>query len=307
MKNELHLTLEEIYRLVAKEPSFVFPWACDPRAGFGANFSGLTKSLAMALSKGIGFKLVGLEHPSGIAISEGYTDFFLPFCDYAKGLFLERLNRSPLPSQARLPFIPKVVELILKQTTGGRGRYFAFTSHDNIPSLGSPFHDCDLAILRRAISLALWQYQAPISAAVTRVKTEITLPSEPYLSTCIRRGDKIVESSYAELSLYTRKILPLRSQYKYLFIAGDDLNAIQRLAASLPDFHCFYLVPPFRSGFVMSDFHMQSASRRLDLLVRFFAQIDLMRESSLFLGTRTTNVSYIINSFKSPESVLWID
>lgn len=227
------LTLERINAMCDRTPFFVYPWACNPRAGFGANHSGLTKCLTMSLKKGIGFRLVRLSEPSGIAIDKGYSDYFVPFCGDVFGPFQESLNRSPLPAHSRLPFIRRVASKILRATTSGDARFFLFDDAESIPNFRSDLESVPFDALRRSVSTLLWKYTRDIQVLVDAVCAEVGELRQPYLATCVRRGDKILEADYASVGAYVRHIRSLDVNFSQIFISGDDLPAMETLANHL--------------------------------------------------------------------------
>ena len=42
-------------------------------------------------------------------------------------------------------------------------------------------------------------------------------------------------------------------------------------------------------------------------MTRFFAQVELMRDSAIFIGTKTTNVSWLVSNYRGGKQVIWID
>ena len=301
------LSIDDLRVHAAKAPFFAYPWACNPGAGFGANHSGLTKSLTTCLQKGIGFRLVALARPEGIAISRGYGDYFLPFCGDVAGWWLPVLNRNQLPGQSRLPWVAPLVSALLQATTRPRARYFFFTPPASIPSLASPFAAVPYDSLRATVSHLLWQYTPEVAEEVEAVKRELPPLTEPYLATCVRRGDKILEARYAGLEGYVQPIQALQGRFRRLFIAGDDLEAMQALASLLPELECVFLRPAFTAGYDNASFRQQPAAQRRAAMIRFFAQVDLLRESAHFVATRTTNVSYIVSAFRAGRDTTWVD
>ena len=301
------LTIDSLRALAAKSPFFAYPWACNPGAGFGANHSGLTKSLTMCLQKGIGFRFVALARPQGIAIARGYGDYFLPFCEEVSGRWLPGLNRNQLPGQSRLPWVAPLVSALLQATTRPRARYFFFTPPASIPGFATPFLAVPYDILRASVSHLLWHYTPDVGEEVAAVKRELPPLPEPYLATLVRRGDKILEATYAGLEGYVRPIQALQGRFRRLFIAGDDLEAMQALASLLPELECVFLRPAFTAGYDNASFRQLPAEQRRAAMIRFFAQVDLLRESAHFVATRTTNVSYIVNAFRAGRDVTWLD
>lgn len=75
----------------------------------------------------------------GIALEEGYRDFFLPFCDEASGFLLDRLNFDPLPFQAKLPFMKTTVSSLLRLTATSGSQHFLFSSSlSNLANVSLP-------------------------------------------------------------------------------------------------------------------------------------------------------------------------
>lgn len=301
------LSLEELKELTSVQPSFVYPWACNRAAGFGANHSGLTKCLTSAIRKGIGFKLVRLNRPSGIAIASGYCDYFLPFCDDISGLLLEPLNHSPLPFQAKFPAGVKLASKILRLSTKATGSYYVFDNIEKDLDTTSSYASLPYGDLRASISKAIWRYQPEVSEAIENIKQEVASLTHPYIATVVRRGDKIIESSYAEFSQYVKRLLPYQGIAKQIFISGDDISAIQDLAKRLPMFECIYLEPPFQTGYNNSTFRSLDRFERRSLMIRFLAQVDILKSAYMFFATRTTNVSHIVNAFSNGGRTIWID
>jgi len=135
----------------------------------------------------------------------------------------------------------------------------------------------------------------------------LSYPPNGFLSVVIRRGDKISESEYASLSLYVDAVRPFAGKYSGLFIAGDDLSAMQSLAKLLPDFNCFYLEPPFANGYDNRLFRSMSSNDRETALIRFLAQIEMLRSSAVFVGTKTTNAAFMVNTLRGGKCVVWVD
>jgi hypothetical protein len=130
---------------------------------------------------------------------------------------------------------------------------------------------------------------------------------EPYLATCVRRDDKNTEVDYASLDSYVEHISSLEIPFRSVFIAGDDQAAIEALADRLRNFECFHLRSPFPTGFDISSFRRATSESRRGSMVRFFAQVEFLRRASHFVGTRTTNVAYVVNALRSGERVSWFD
>lgn len=305
------LARKDIQALCSGRPFYAYPWACSASAGFGANWSGLTKTLTSCILKGIGFRLVHITRPSGIAIYKGYEDYFLPFCAQVDGYLLDKLNRTPLPLQGKFPIIKTIVSLYLRTTTRPAAKYFAFSDLSRAPSAHFtsdliPGSSTGFAELRSCVSRALWEYHPAVASLVHAAKHEVTCLQDPYLALCVRRGDKIMEANYASLDLYVRAAQEYSGRLRQAFLAGDDIATLELLASRLPGFECVILTPPFPAGYIHADFRAAEAEIRLSKMARFFAQVELMRDSAAFIASKTTNVSWIASVFRNGD-VVWID
>lgn len=307
----LDIDFESIRELCRKRPVFAYSWGCGRDAGFGANYSGMIKALTLCLLKGVGYGFVSLKKPRGIAISHGYRDFFEPFCLEVDGCFLDSLNTSPLPFQAKLPILRPLVGLGLRLTTKPRADYFVFSDLASVRSRlvpeDDPLYTVDFQKLRSRVARSLWRLNPEIRECVGQVKAECGIGLSPYISTVVRRGDKCLETSYVSIDHYVAKISAFSGQFSRVFISGDDVPAIDALARRLPNFTVFTIRPPFAGGYVHSEFLDSPPSSRLASMVRFLAQVELMAASRLFLGTRSTNVSYMVRDLIGDEQTVWVD
>lgn len=302
---------KDILALCSRRPFLAYPWACSASAGFGANWSGLTKTLTACILKDIGFRLVRIARPSGIAIHKGYEDYFLPFCAQVDGFLLDRLNRSPLPLQGKLPVIKTFLGMYLRASTRPVASYFAFSDLSQVPSPHLPAYflpepTAGFAELRSWIGRALWEYQPAVATLVNTAKNEVSYLQNPYLALCVRRGDKIIEADYASLDLYVRAARAHSGSFRQAFLAGDDIATLELLASRLPEFECVILTPPFPTGYIHADFRGAEPELRLGKMARFFAQVELMRDSTVFIASRTTNVSWIVSVLRNAD-VAWVD
>ncbi|QPN64305.1 hypothetical protein [Synechococcus sp. CBW1004] len=310
----MSLQLSNVANLCKKEPYFVYPWGTNPSYGFAAVYSGFIKSLTLCIKKGVGYRFVRVSNPRGIVLENGYNDFFLPVCDEVSGFFLRQFNRDPLPFQAKLPFIKDVVSALLRQTTTSSAQYFLFSSKlSHLPDVSLPqtleMYKYDDFILRAELANALWKFRPDIDASIKRIITSLVGfdISSDFCAAVIRRGDKILESNYAQLDLYVDSISSFVGKNAPVFIASDDIGAIYELERRLPGYQCFYLHPYFKRGYSNRAFHAMTVDLRKDALLRFLAQVEILKAARSFFATRTTNVSYLVNTLRRGRRVHWVD
>lgn len=307
-------SLSNVASLCNKAPFFVYPWGTNASYGFAAVYSGFAKTLTLCIRKGVGYRFVKVQRPMGIALDDGYSDFFLPFCDEASGFLLDRLNRDPLPFQAKLPFIKNAVSLSLRLSATPGAQYFLFSPQlTQLPNVPLPdelsIYENDDFQLRAELANALWRFRPDINASIKAIVASLVefQLSADYYSVVIRRGDKILESNYASLDLYVESICSAVSEGASIFIASDDFDSILELERRLPGYKCFYLPPPFRDGYSNKAFRDLSSDSRRKALLQFLAQVEILRSARCFFATRTTNVSFMVNTLRRGNQVYWVD
>jgi len=304
----MRITREEL-RVAISEPKkiMVYSFGCWPTASFGADYLGLLARLMACLRLGIGFRLCKIRSPQGFVIKNGWTDYFQPFCEVATGPMLDRINRHNFPFQQRFPVVKPLARLWLKCATRPRADYFQFDDLKTEP-LGPPIFEPNenyLSACRDLVRL-LWTYNAATASEVERIKDEIVAPKN-YLGICIRRGDKIAENSYVDIDRYVDSISTLASDTRIIFVATDDVRTISEISSKMPHYVFISLTENDARGYIHSEFKSLPREERRRRTLRFFAQLELLRDASLFIGTRTTNVSWMVNAHRGGNGVIWVD
>ena len=82
---------------------------------------------------------------------------------------------------------------------------------------------------------------------------------------------------------------------------------VDEVREALPHFNVLTLTDPASKGYVHRDFSSLPASERRRQTLRFFAQLELLRDASFFIGSRTTNVSWMVNALRGGDGVHWVD
>jgi hypothetical protein len=191
--------------------------------------------------------------------------------------------------------------------TRPRADYFQFDDL-KIETLGPPAFEPNENYLfaRRDLIRLLWTYNAETAVEVDRIKDEIKVPKE-HLAICIRRGDKIAEYSYVDIDLYVKSINTLGRDVRTVFVATDDVRVVSQISRLMPHYEFLSLTDDNASGYVHSEFKSLPANERRRRTLRFFAQLEFMRDATLFIGSRTTNVSWIVNAHRGGDAVTWVD
>lgn len=299
---------ELILALSKKEKILVYSFGTTPSMGFGADYLSLLNKVMTCLVHGVGFRLGEIKKPQGFITKLGWNDYFEPFCGIVKAPLLDFVNRGQFPYAKKFPLIKPLARLWLTTLTSPRSHYFNFVTPGPIDKLGPPiFHpNEDFLIARRHLVRMLWIYNKETVEEVNLIKQEIEA-GDSYAAICIRRGDKYTEHPYVGIRNYIDFLDSLGGNWQKLFIGTDDITVVQEIAAAMPGTECVSLTELSSKGYVNTDFRALSASERRRRTIRFFAQLEMMRDASIFLGSKTTNVSWLVNAHRGGERVLWVD
>jgi hypothetical protein len=303
----MRITREEL-RAAISEPKkiMVYSFGCWPTASFNADYLGLVDRLMACLQLGIGFRLCKIRSPQGFVVKNGWTDYFEPFCDVATGALLDRINRHQFPSAKKFPVIKPVARLWLKCATRPRADYFQFDDL-KIETLSPPIFEPNENYLsaRRDLIRLLWTYNAETACEVERIKNEIS--PKNYIGICIRRGDKIAEQSYVDVDRYVETISTLANDTRTVFVATDDVRTISEISRIMPHYVFISLTENNARGYIHSEFKSLPSEERRRRTLRFFAQLEFLRDASFFIGSRTTNFSWVVNAHRGEDGVVWVD
>ncbi|MES2632434.1 MAG: hypothetical protein V4669_05650 [Pseudomonadota bacterium] len=305
------LTAEALREAVTgKDLTLVYSFGCDRRAGFGADYLGFVSKLMWCLQHRVGFRFAEVRHPIGFITARGWTDYFEPFCGEAQGPFLDRLNVHAFPYPRRLPFLKTLAGAWLRATVQPASQYFSFDDLEKVDArLRQGLASIDFLKDRQALIAILWRYNFETMREVQQIKQQARrLPeSARYFAICVRRGDKRMEHGYVGVQRYAEAIAQRAGSLRTMFLATDDASVVDEVRRAMPDFNVLSLTDPISTGYVHRAFSSLPASDRRRQTLRFFAQLELMRDASFFIGSRTTNVSWMVNAMRGGGGVDWVD
>jgi Alpha-(1,6)-fucosyltransferase N- and catalytic domains len=305
----MKLTKEELQaKLSEPEKTLVYSFGCNPNAGFNADCLGLLAKLMACLQLGIGLRLCKITLPQGFVTQNGWTDYFEPFCDEATGPLLDRINRHHFPYGKKFPVTKYLARYWLKSFCRPRADYFMFDDLGKTEILGPPIFEPneDYLLARRDLIRILWTYSPETREEVEAIKQEVRVPKD-YLAINVRRGDKIIEHAYVGNDCYAGRINSLALGIRSIFIATDDGRVIPEISQVMPDYEFISLAERNSKGYVHSDFKSLPSAERRRRILRLLAELELMRDANLFIGSKTTNVSWMANAHRGGEGVIWVD
>ncbi|WP_161798964.1 hypothetical protein [Caenimonas sp. SL110] len=296
--------------VTGKDRTLVYSFGCDRSAGFGADYLGFVGKLMWCLQNDVGFRFGEVRRPVGFITARGWTDYFEPFCEEARGPLLDKLNVHAFPYARRLPFLKTFAGAWLRATVQPASDYFSFDALDQVTGQGQRgIAANDFLKDRQALIEVLWRYNAQTLREVRQIKEQANLlpESSSYFAICVRRGDKLMEHGYVGVQRYVQAIAQHAGSLRTLFLATDDASVVDEVRKALPDFNVLTLTDPASKGYVHRDFSSLPASERRRQTLRFFAQLELMRDARFFIGSRTTNVSWMANALRGGDGVHWVD
>ena len=143
----------------------------------------------------------------------------------------------------------------------------------------------------------IYQYNEETAQYICRRKRDLNIPDK-YISVHIRRGDKITTGEMNDILLdkYMDEIKKLSDYYKDIYIATDDKTIIPYFAKELKEIglNLYYNKFNMQEGFVESKFNTKSKQAIKEETLNMLFDMDMMIQSSYFIGTYSSNIGRII-------------
>lgn len=288
-------------------------------AGFFSEINLMVLGIVYCLHNGIRFTLHSSS--ANFRLIEGWNDYFEPFCDEFRDDLLDKLDRRyktnyafslTKPRRMYRAFRYKMEIAILKKKLGVQ--FLTFDLLDeilnrklehiqyNIPQLGI---QGDLQEACHTVAQLIWRMNARTSQQVEALKTQLNLP-EKYLGFQIRRGDKQQEIEFTGVELYFRKASE-RSAVRNVFVLTDDYGVIDELRNAFPEWTIYTLCRPDERGYVHNDFFSKSRTDIYTDTVKLIANIDILKNSELFVGAFSANPSMFLGMLMPREKTVSVD
>ena len=142
-----------------------------------------------------------------------------------------------------------------------------------------------------------YNYNALTQNSISEKKQYINIPDN-YISVHIRRGDKIVtgEMEDIDLNIYADTIRKYSYISNNIYIATDDVTVISYISKKLSDIdtNIYYNKENKLKGFDEKTYNLKSDSVRRDEVLNMLFDMDMMINSSFFIGTFSSNVGCVV-------------
>lgn len=267
-------------------------------AGFFSEFNNMVFAMIYCLENRIQFLLSSKN--SNFSIEKGWRDFFEPFCTEVDASFHFNHNVRPyqieyIPNKGRWNFEVNVYKVLHPRTSLTQDLWSSFHNKSFINKnivvkelgIDGPFLEATKIIVDN-----IWQLKSDIKERVEKTKARIQLPSQ-YLSFHIRSGDKAVEHKLFPVELYMEKAKE-GSVFENVFVATDDYRNLEDLRKKYPEYRFFSLCQPSAAGYLQSDFDNQHGDHKMQHMINLFADIELLAEGELFIGTYNSNIGMFL-------------
>ena len=155
-----------------------------------------------------------------------------------------------------------------------------------------------------------YKYNALTQNSISEKKQYINIPDN-YISIHIRRGDKIVtgEMEDINLNIYVDAIRKYSYISNNIYIATDDVTVISYISKKLSDIDIkiYYNKENKLKGFDEKTYNLKSDSVRRDEVLNMLFDMDMMINSSLFIGTFSSNVGCVVAMYLGLDKCHSID
>lgn len=258
-------------------------------AGFFSEFNNMVLAILFCLKEEIQFSLYSKR--ANFALSQGWNDFFQPFCEESNLFLHSRYNRRGYQIKDKKAIAPTVLKIITANTYLTQDIWYSFRHEEfartrfTIPELN--LEDANLLDAAKTIISMIWHYEPASRKIIENHKNSVESP-EDFISLHIRAGDKVNESKTFSPSDYMERANGLNTSKK-AFILTDNYSVIEELKEKYKNWEFFTLCSPSERGYVHSEFQKLDKYQKYLQHLKLFASLDLCAESNKFIGTYSSN------------------
>ena len=279
----------------------------------------MVDAMLYCLARRIRFQLYSED--ANFGTGEGWTEYFLPFCEEVHEPFHHQYNFHRPPSWRRILKLCKrqkavgpiawKLKTIAKTATG---RLMAFLSykeyvllgqdvsenddHYCIPELGI---DADYTEAYGLLARMVFRFNPSIGRQATLVRSRLSIPTL-YDGIHIRGGDKMMETTLISGEQIIQVLNPKAGSC--LFVLTDDYRQYQELQTNYPHVHVLTLCQPEERGYLHKAFSQKSPQGRKDAIIRLVISEDLLLGSRSFVGSITTGPSVFVMKQRAADPLV---
>lgn len=328
MTLEERQALAESYRKVNESfgRSLVFRTGID--AGFFAEFKYLVHAVGYCLANRLRLRLY--SRGANYSYSQGWTDYFEPFCPEAVEAYHSRFNVHSLPplrnlvrgggncgaaAMARWKLKTYAYNKICRMLNLAAYGPPAQLSTSDIPPALSPHEQMEIPSIGfkgtyleafRMLAGMLWRFNPQTAQEIARLTASMQLPPEGYAATQIRGGDKATEVELYPPRLFAEAILR-HTSLRHVLLLTDDYGILERVRRDFPQLHWHSLCTPAERGYFNKAFADREPTAKRGQMLRFLAQINAMMQAGFFAGSISVGPSLFLLEMAGPGKGLPVD
>jgi hypothetical protein len=151
-----------------------------------------------------------------------------------------------------------------------------------------------------AILKKFWVFKPEILKEIEILNSKInaSIGGKNYAAFHIRRGDKVAEKTFEDRVYYAKeyidKLIDSGLEIDSIFLMTDDYNAINEFKKNYPTFNFISLADMNDIGHSQDKFNKLDRTEIRRNAVKLFAEIEIARNSKIFIGSRGSNIFRLI-------------
>lgn len=270
----------------------------------------MVNAMLYCLDRRIRFQLY--SHDANFGTGEGWTEYFLSFCEEVHESFHKQYNFHRPPSWRRIlklcrrqkavgPIAWKL-KSVLKTLKGhliacltykeyvllGQDVTEKLDHHYRIPELGI---DADYTEVYGLLARMVFRFNPSIQRQATLAQAHLSIPAL-YDGIHIRGGDKAMETGLICGQRIMQTLNP--KDGSCVFVLTDDYRQFQKLQTDYPQLRLITLCQAEETGYRHQAFCKLSPQKRKESIVRLLISVDLLLHSRSFVGSITTGPSVFV-------------
>ena len=279
----------------------------------------MVDAMLYCLARRIRFQLYSEDANFGTC--EGWTEYFLPFCEEVHESFHHQYNFHRPPSWRRILKLCKrqkaVGPIAWKLKTIAKtamGRLMAFLTYKEYVLLGQDVSenddhycfpdlgiDADYTEAYGLLARMVFRFNPSVQRQATLVRAQLSIPAL-YDGIHIRGGDKAMETTLISGEQIIQVLNPKAGSC--VFVLTDDYRQYQDLQANYPDVHFLTLCQPEERGYLHKAFSQKSPKSRQEAIVRLLISVDILLHSRSFVGSITTGPSVFVMKQRAADPLV---
>jgi len=181
------------------------------------------------------------------------------------------------------------------------------TVYNSWYKVNSDFLSGSILNVSHQIIKSIWKYNSSTSSKVQDIKNTLKIDHN-YAGIHIRRGDKFKEVPVVALEKYLQTVDKATEQENYpVFIATDDQRIIEQVKTFNPKRVVYHFNCPDNQGFDMDTFSTLPAETQKNHIVQLLAEVEMLIEANLFVGTFTSNVGMFVGMARDGKDLYGVD